>query len=67
MPKEYPIKCPSMDSAEGRMEKKVVVSPCCGDETATYDDRAFFKRNAMPRLLTYRAALRQGFDKVETF
>ena len=56
-----------MDFAKGRMEKKVVVSPCCGDETTTYDDRAFFKRNAMPRLPVYRAALRQGFDKVETF
>lgn len=32
-----------MDSAKERMEKKVVFSPCCGDETTTYYDRALQK------------------------
>ena len=26
----------------GGLEKKVVFSPCCGDETTTYYDRTFF-------------------------
>ena len=32
----------AMKSAKGKIGEKAVCSPCCGDETTTYHDRAFF-------------------------
>ena len=32
----------SRSPPRGELEKKAACSPCCGDETATYYDRAFF-------------------------
>ena len=42
MPKGITNKYPKHGFRQGELEKKVVVSPCCGDETTTYYDRAFF-------------------------
>ena len=41
----------AIKSAKEKPEKKAVFSPCCGDETATYHDRAF--KRPLPRLFPY--------------